>query len=102
MFDDDGRVFAWDSVLIEGEADFGAVEVFHDLIAILGGLGGVAVIFEGGGYFGAVGLFYESGGNVDGVGFNLLGGVGGEEGKSEKSQCEYYLFHRSLNWIMGA
>lgn len=83
VFDDYGRVFDWSVVLIEGEANFGAVGVFHDLIAIFGGLGSVAVIFEGGGYFGTVGLFDEDGGYVDGVGLDFLGGGEGEEGQEE-------------------
>lgn len=80
MFYYDGWVFGWDSVLVEGEADFGAVGVFHDLVAILGGLGSVAVVFEGGGYLGAVGLLDYDCGYVDGVGFDLFGGGEGEEG----------------------
>lgn len=70
--------------------------MFHDLVAILGGLGSVAVVFKGGGYLGAVGLFDYDGGYVDGIGFDLLGGGEGEEGQEEEGQGEEDLFHIDL------
>lgn len=70
--------------MAEGIADFVAVGMSHDCVTIFFGLEGVAVERQCRGYIGAVGLFDEDGGYVDGVGFEFLDGVGGEEGEEEE------------------
>ena len=75
------RVLAFDCV--KREADFVAVGMPHDCVAVFFGLEGIAVESQCGSYVGTIGLFDEDGGYVDGVGFEFLDSVGGEEGEEE-------------------
>ena len=71
--------------MAEGIADFVAVGMSHDCVAVFFGLEGVTVERQCGGYIGAVRFFYYDGGYVDGVGFEFLDGrVCGEEGEEEE------------------
>lgn len=64
-------------------ADYGAVGVGEDGVAVLGKLSVIAIIVTGGGHTGGVSLLSEHYGYVDRISFDLFNSVGWEDGKEE-------------------